>query len=218
MRFLPLLLLTACFDGATTRITLDLKGGSAHVVQQLHNAWPAEVGCEGEGGAPVTVEACVVGARARLEKGRDALVEGGATVTRAGIVLADGELDLLYEYTAPVGAPTLKDQGLTLLWMDERTPSQVAKGKEGKRRVALIALAGGENQNRISVEGRYRRLRGAAAGETLDVWLFQGKSAAVVSEWTYQPEGGSPGSPGPWLAERPGLVEALEGSGLVIAP
>lgn len=215
MRLLPLLFLAGCFDGATTTVTLDVKQGAAHVVQRLHNAWPDEVGC-GDNGGPPTPEACVEGIRARLEKQRAELVEGGATVARLGVVLAEGELDLLYDYTAPVGAKTMTDQGLAFLWMEERTPGQVRAGKPGRKRVAMVSIpfAGGESH--VTVDGRYRALSGALGDEALEVWLFRGREATIVSEWTYQPGEDGAESPGAWVAGRPGLEEAIRASGLVV--
>ncbi|MFN7143976.1 MAG: hypothetical protein ACK4YP_09385 [Myxococcota bacterium] len=215
MRVLPLLFLAACFDGATTTVTLDVKQGVAHVVQQLHNAWPDEVGC-GDDGEPPPPEVCVAGIRARLDKQRDELVEGGATVARTGVVLVDGELDLLFDYTAPVGAKTMTAQGLAFLWMEERTPAQVERGRPGRKRVAMVSIpfAGGENQ--VTVDGRYRALSGAFGDAPLDLWLFRGREATIVSEWTYQPGPNGAESPGAWVAERPGLAEAIRASGLVV--
>lgn len=218
-RFFPalLLLLAGCFDGATTKLTLDLRAGTATVAQRLHNAWPDEVGCTVESVA-VPTDACVAGVRARVAAGRADLEGGGATVTRAGIVLDGGKLDLVFDYTAPVGGGTLEDQGLMVMWMDESTPAQVAKGKPGKRRVALVDAGSPGGKNDVRVDGAYRLLHGTHDGEDLRMWLFRGKSASVVSEWVYSPGADGAKSPGAWLAERPGLTEALAASGLVIAP
>jgi hypothetical protein len=218
MRLLPLLALAACFDGATTTVTLDVKQGTARVVQHLHNAWPDEVGCAEVDGALPSVETCLGGIRARLEKKRAELAEGGATVARSGVVLAGGELDFLYDYTAPVGADTMTEEGLAFMWMDARTPRQVEAGRAGKRRLAMVSLPISGGTNEVEVDGRYRRLTGGLGEDDLDIWLFSGRAATIVSEWTYTREGDGPQSPGAWLSTRPGLEEAIRGSGLVIEP
>lgn len=215
MRLLPLLLLAACYDGATTTITLDVKTGAAHVVQQLHNAWPDAVGCDDvpEG----DVDGCVAAIRNHLDEARADLVEKGATVTATGLILADGELDLRFDYVAPVGSATLSEQGLVFAWLEDRSSRQVEKDRPGKRRLAMFTLPISTGKNTTEIDGRYRLLSGAVEGEPISVHLFKGKTATVVSEWAYAAEEGTK-SPGAWLREWPGLEEALRATGLVVEP
>lgn len=212
MRILPLLvLLVGCYDSATTTITLDVKAGTAHVLKQLHNAWPDTVGCE----APEAVEACVDSIREALEDARTELTDDGATVQTAGVVLVDGRLDLLFDYVAPVGTEALSDQGITILHLDDRTQAQVEKSKPGKKHVAMITLPLANGKIDTRVDGRYRLLSSRLGDEELAIHLFRGRIAEIVSEWT-APED-KPG-PGAWVGQRPGLEEALRASGLVVEP
>jgi hypothetical protein len=215
MRVLPLLaLLAGCYDSATTTITLDVKAGTAHVVQQLHNAWPDGVGCE----ADASVETCVAGIRKAVDDARAELVTNGATVRSAGVVLADGELDLLYAYDAAVGSKAVTEQGLALVYLEDRSAGQVEKGRPGKKRVALFTLPLADGTTATTVDGRYRLLSTLVGDAPLSAHVFRGRHATITSEWTYVQEQGGKGSPGAWLRERPGLEDAIRASGLVVEP
>ncbi|MDP2311144.1 MAG: hypothetical protein Q8P18_34305 [Pseudomonadota bacterium] len=209
-----LVLLSGCYDGATTTVALDVKAGTAHVVQRLHNAWPDSVGCD----APDSVESCVAGVRTHLEDARAELVTNGATVATAGVILADGKLDILYDYVAAVGAKALSKQDLTFLYLEDRTQGQVEKGKPGKKRVAMITLPISGGETTTTVEGKYRLLSAQTDEAALSVHVFRGKSASITSEWVYVPDAEGKKSPGAWLKERPGLEEALRASGMVVEP
>lgn len=218
MRLLPFLLLAACYDGATTRVHVDLKAGTTHVVQHLHNAWPGEVGCEEKEGVAPTVASCVDGIRAKIGELKAELTTNGATVQKAGVILADGELDVLLDYTAKVGEKTTSEHGLTFLWMEERSPAQIKKGKAGKRHVALAVMPDSNGKDTLKVTGKYRQFTGSFGGDNIEFYLFDGKAADIVSEWTYAgtPDAGE--SPGAWLRTMPGLEDAIKASGLVTLP
>lgn len=214
MRLLPLLaLLAGCYDRATTTIDLDVKTGSAHVVQRLHNAWPDALGCE----APEAIDTCVTGIRKAVDDARAELATSG-TVKTAGIVLHDGELDLFYDYVASVGTGAMAEQGLSFVYLEDRTHRQVERGTPGKKRVAMVTLPLSDGKTTTTVEGRYRLLSAVIEDAALTLHVFRGKRAAITSEWTYVPEEGGRQSPGPWLRERPGLEDALRASGLVVVP
>ncbi|MDP2312380.1 MAG: hypothetical protein Q8P41_05705 [Pseudomonadota bacterium] len=219
MRLLPVLaLLAGCYDGATTTVSLDLKAGTAHVVQQLHNAWPDEVDCAVAEGVVPTVEACVEGVRKQLDEARAELVTNGAVVHAAGIVLAEGELDLYYEYDTAVGAKTLTEQGLSFVYLEDRSKRQVERGRPGKKHVAMVSIPITTGTQTTTVDGRYRLLTAALGEDTMSLHVFRGKTAAVTSEWVYGEADESVQSPGAWLRERPGLEDALRASGLVVPP
>lgn len=206
--------LAGCFDAATTTLFLDVRTGEAHVVQLMHNAWPDEVGCSDA----ADHAKCVDGVRAYLAKATTALMDGGATVARAGVLLDAGKLDLLYDYTTLAGTKALSDQGITLLWMDLRTSSQVAAGRSGRQELALLKGPTGNGTESIAVEGRYT-LHSGLMGETpVSLYVFSGKKVKITSEWTYVPGDEGRVGPGAWVADRPGLAEALSAAGLLVQP
>jgi hypothetical protein len=214
MRFLPLVLLMGCYDAASTTLVVDLKSGMATVRQQLHNAWPDTVGCDE---VPVTDAAgCVTAVKAHLDAARAELATKGGQDVTSGIVVADGKLDLVYSFTAPVGAEALNDQSTTVLSFEDRSSGQVAKGKPGKRHVGLLVVPGATGATTQVVEGRYRLLSSSAQGEGIDLYLLKGRTATIQSGWVNTPDADDPQSPGAWLTTRPGLEDALRASGLVV--
>ena len=176
-----LLALAGCFDSATTTIFLDVKRGEAHVLQQMHNAWPDEIGCAKDG-VPVDDATCVSGLRAYLAKATTELTEGGATVARGGVVLDGGRLDLLYDYTAMAGSKALSDQGITLLWMERQSAGQVESRHAGHPELTLLKAPSGNGKDAVAVEGKYTLYSGQMGDTALSFYVFSGAKAKITSE------------------------------------
>lgn len=214
---LTLLMLAGCFDAAETQLVLNVKTGESHVVQRMHNAWPTTVGCaEKEGVLPTTVE-CVAEVKEYLDSQVATIKNNGGTVARAGIVLVEGKLDFLYDYTAPAGGKTLTDQGLSVYWAFTRSPADVKASRPGKKQLALLVSPQDRGTSKIDVLGKYSLLQGDIADETLRVYTFAGSTATVNAAWTNVPDPAEPG-PGAWLKPREGLESALAASGMVVVP
>lgn len=213
---LTLLLLAACFDSADTTVTIDVKKGETHVVQRMHNGWPDTVGCGKKEEVLPTTQECVDKVREYLKEEVGKLEGNGATVSKGGIILADGKLDFLYDYTAPAGGKTMTEQGLSVYWARERSPADVKSDKQGKKRLAMLVIPQDSGKTTVDVQGRYKLLQGDIGAKTHSVYTFSGAVATVVANW--RNEGGFSQSPGAWLKEREGLEAALAASGLVVTP
>jgi hypothetical protein len=217
MRLLPLLLLlTGCFDGATTHVHLDLVTGRAHVVQQLHGASQDEMGCQ-----DVDVPTCVDGIRKKVAERRAELEGAGDTVSRAGIVLVDGRLDVLYDYEGPANA--MDERGLAFLTMQERTQKQWEAGKPGKASLAMVDMPMDGGTDTVTIKGKYKVIDGQIDKASMRIFLFSGKEADITSEWVPAPptppaEGTAPAPTESWVRAMPGLEDALKASGMVVGP
>ena len=213
---LTLLLLTGCFDSADTTVTIDVKKGETHVVQRMHNGWPDTVGCGTKEDVLPTTEECVAKVKEYLQGQVSTLEGNGATIAKAGIILAEGELDFLYDYTAPAGGKTMTDQGLSVYWARERSDKDVKADKQGKKQLAMLVIPQDSGKTTVDVQGKYKLLQGDIGDKQHSIYTFSGSSATVVANW--RNEGGFTPSPGAWLKEREGLEAALAASGLVVVP
>ncbi|MES2638494.1 MAG: hypothetical protein V4850_03405 [Myxococcota bacterium] len=217
MRFLPLLLLAACFDSAETSITIDVKSGTTHVVQRMHNAWPDTVGCGKKEEVLPTTEECVAAVKLYVAQQRATLESNGATVAKAGILVEGGNLDILYDYTAPAGSKTMTEQGLSVMWARARTQADVAGDKQGKKQLLMAVTPNTSGNTTVTVDGKYKVLEGRLGDETHSTYVLGGKTVTVVADWWYASNALSM-NPGPWLDERAGLAAALAASSVVVVP
>lgn len=214
---LTLFLLAGCFDRAETTVVADVRTGQTHVVQHMYNAWPNTVSCGEKDGELPTTQACADEIKGYFEGEVGRIQLAGGTIVRAGIVLADGKLDFLYDYNAPAGGKTLSDQGLSFYWAYTRSPADVKANRDGKKQLALLVTPQEQGTSTIEVDGKYSLLQGDIAAQTMRLYTFTGKAVTVHATWVNTPTPGQP-EPGPWLRSREGLEAALTATGLVITP
>lgn len=214
---LTLLMLAGCFDSAETTVSVDVASGETHVVERMHNAWPATVGCGDKDGVLPSTEECAKGIADYLAGEVSHIQEAGGKVAKAGLVLVDGKLDVVYDYVTPVGGKPLADQGLTFYWAFTRSPADVKAGRPGKKSLALLVTPQDRGSSTVTVDGKYTLIEGKIAENALSLYTFGGKSATVHALWTNPGDASQP-APGAWLHDRPGLEAALGASGLVVTP
>jgi hypothetical protein len=214
---LTLFMLAGCFDSAETTVAVNVATGETHVLERMHNAWPATVGCGDKDGVLPSTEECAKAIGDYLAEEVSHIKESGGTVAKAGFVLVDGKLDVVYDYTAPLGGKSLADQGLNFYWAFTRSPADVKASRPGKKSLALLLTPQDRGACTVTVDGKYTLIEGKIADAPVSLYTLSGKSATVHALWTNAGDPGQP-SPGAWLRDRPGLEAALGASGLIVAP
>jgi hypothetical protein len=200
-----LLALVACYEAVIVDARVDARHGTVHLVVRQQGLDPqvGETAC-------TTADACLTAIRAQLARDREELTDYGATSVVNGVVLRDGELDLVSVYDAPLTA-RLFDTGSLLL----RAPTEDQRGPQ--RAVAVLVQPPDDTQHRtvIRVDGRYRRY---AIPDVGTVWTLDRGHPQVHLEYHLLADAGGDIVVEPWVAGVAGLDEGIRQGGLLLDP
>lgn len=204
-------LLVGCYDRIVTDLVLDTKRGTAHVERVTQNAWPNTVHCD-----DADVPACVEGIRASLAEDREELEQAGATVLTMGVRVVEGRLDVVQIFDAPLTSEVITGSGLGLLHVQQRTPAQIRRGRDGRDVYALVRAKPDEPGTVMEIRGRARVLDLTIDDDPIRAWMLLGRKARVHLDIVNLEDDGTPKTAGAWVAAMPGLAEAIAASGLVV--
>ncbi len=206
MRYLPCLLLVACFDRATLDADLDLGRDTARGTL-VYNAVTRD-DLDGCGSA----SACVESLRGALAKVREEAAAKGATVESVSARENAGMLDIAVAYQSSLVKFDPQVGELMFVAFDlSKSPSK--KGKPA-------FLVGWEQSPALAVSlsgGKFRYIQGVGRddGKPFSGFLVEKGKAHLHVEKQPLDESGQVVPPRSWFAEVPGFTDAARAAGLL---
>ncbi|MBM4368239.1 MAG: hypothetical protein FJ102_18650 [Deltaproteobacteria bacterium] len=206
MRYLPCLLLVACFDRATLDADLDLGRDSAQGTLTYNAVTRDDLdGC-------ASARACVDSLRAALAKLREEATAKGATVGTVSARDNAGLLDIAVTYQSRLGAFDPHVGELLFVAFDLST----APGKKGKPAL----LVGWTQSPALAVSlsgGKHRYIQGVGRddGKPFSGYLVEKGKVHLHVEKQPLDDAGQVVPPRPWFAEVPGFTDAARSAGLL---
>ncbi len=206
MRYLPCVLLVACFDRATLDADLDLGRDTA----QGTLVYSAVTRDDLDGCGSAT--ACVDSLRGALAKVREEAAAKGATVQSVLARESQGMLDIALAYQSSLGKFDPHVGELFFVTFD----LSKAPGAKGKPAI----LVGWENSPALAVSltgGKQRYIHGLSRDDGKPFSGFLVEKGKVHLHVEKQPldEAGNVAPPRSWFAEVPGFTDAARAAGLL---